>query len=301
MAKKVKNGKLPRKAKKALKRKYGLEGQKVSKVELTQLANKEAAKKRRRNADARRYNENKALLRSAGLPESIITKRTSKKETQRLVDEYLQQQKRDQKRLVLQQRYATKVNRLIDAGFTQQEAQQIVGSISHQISYDKLESIIAEKNKPKINDNIKLSSDVWLYVGYKETNEDLSFREYANYSVEEMLDLIRARVNEFQFNPTGSADMTAVFVVESGPRSLMEEVANDYYMRKPQLDNRKGYVKFDNVRYYKMTLNNTYSYHKFLELVCTVLCNCKNEMVIPHLNSFKEFCSEAKFPFLDEL
>jgi len=300
MAKKYSN-KVPRKQKKEIKKKAGLQGQSVPKTEVVNLANKEAQKQRRKENAARRYNENKALLESVGLSTSIITKSTSQKETRRLVEEEKKRQRTERNKFQKQALYESKIARLKEAGFSDMEARGVVGTYSHQISNARIDEIVAEKSKAKINDRIRLTSNEWLYVGYAETNDDMDMQTFANFTTDELLDLIRMRYNEATLNPTGSDAMTGVFVVDSGSKSVMEEIARDYYSRGYKFKMSKGHVKLDSNRYYKMTLNNTYTQHNFLQLVATVICNAKNEMVSHYMQQFKIYCNEAGFPFLDDL
>lgn len=300
MAKKYSN-KVPRKKKKQLKKQAGLEGKKLSDAQIVELANKERDKNRRINNEARRYNENVALLESVGLPSDIITKRTSQKETRRIVEEEKKRQRSISSKNQKQALYESKIARLKAAGFSDMEARGIVGTYSHQISNAKIDEIIAEKSKPKINDRIRLSSNEWLYVGYAETNDDMEMQTFSNYTTDEILDKIRMRYKAAVLNPSGSDAMTGVFIVDSGPKEVMESIARDYYSRGYNFKMSKGHVKLDSNRYYKMTLNNTYNQHNFLQLVATVICNAKNEMVDTHMQHFKIFCNEAGFPFLDDL
>ena len=113
---------------------------------------------------------------------SIITKSTSKAETRRRAEVYLVEQRKAREKLVREQRYARKVNKLISAGFSQAEAEQITGSIWHQKSDKDIESIIHEKTKSAINENIKVKADTYLYVGFAETNEKLGFADFKNYT-----------------------------------------------------------------------------------------------------------------------
>lgn len=303
MAKKY-NNKVPRKKKKELKKKAGLEGKKVSQAQVIELANKERDRQRRANNEARRYNENRALLQSVGLSTDIITKRTSQKETRRLVDEEIKRQKAAANKAQKQSLYDSKIERLKDAGFTETEATKIVGTVWQQISHNKIDAIIAEKkkkDKPPINDRIIMTSDEWLYVGYAETNDDMDFRSFKHYTSDELLDKIRMRYSEALFNPSGSDSMVGVFIVESGSKETCESFANDYYERGYNFKMAKGRVKLDSNRYFKLTCHNSYSMHNFLQLVLQVIANAKNEMVDHYMQQFKIFCNEAGFPFLDDL
>ena len=116
-----------------------------------------------------------------------------------------------------------------------------------------------------------------------------------------MEDYIRDRLYECHVNDSGSDIMSGVFVVEYGDKEMMEEVAKDYFKRGYNFHMRNGYVKLEYNRYFKVTLHNTYSKHKFLQLVCTVLGNCKNDMAADHFNEFVYYCKDNGLPFLDNI
>lgn len=297
MAKKY-GDKVPRKAKKSIKKKAGLQGQKTTKSQVVNLANKEAAKERRKNADARRYNENKAALRAAGLSESIITKRTSKKETQRLIDEYLAQQKREQKQLTLQRRYATKVNRLIDAGFTQEEAQKIAGSVSRQISHEKIDAIIAEKNKPPVNQNIRLTGKQYLYVGVCEVKDGFSIPNTQALTTEQLKDYLNEILTAAKVSPDGSGNFSSAFSVSFGSRSNMQHRANVMYKRGYNMD--ANHLKLESNQYQKITVSNKWSEHEFLSMFYACASQMKNSDIISFNNTLKNYCNENDFPFMND-
>lgn len=286
---------------KQLKKKAGLQGQRISKKQKQELAKKEAKRNKRANDRARRYNENLSYLKERNVPTSIITKSTSKAETQRRAEAYLVEQRKAREKLARERRYARKVNKLISAGFSQAEAEQIVGSIWHQKSDKDIESIIYEKTKPASNENIKIKADTYLYVGFAETNEKLGFADFKNYTTDELLEIIRDRLQEASLNPTGSESMAGVFVVESGSKEEMQALANDYYKRGYNFKMAKGHVKFSTERYMKVSMSNTYTQHNFLQMVCSVLCNAKNEMVGDYFDEFKYYCDKSGLPFLNDL
>ena len=300
----AKYDKVPRKKKKALKKAAGLQGQKTAKKEVVTLANKEAQKKKRDAATLRRYNANKEYLKSLNIPTDIISKSTSIKETKKRAENYLAEKAKKDAANARQYKQANlvarKINRLLDAGFTQEEAQKIVGSFWRPKSDKEIDRIIYEKQNP-INDHVKVTTRDYLYVGFAETNDAMDFQLFKTFSVEEMEDRIKSRLHECEVNPDGSDAMSGVFVVEYGSLEMMKAVAEDYYSRGYNFAMRNGKVKLDHNRYFKLTLNNTYSLHNFLQLVCTVLCNCKNDMAAHYFNEFKYYCKDNGLPFLDNI
>lgn len=286
--------------KKRLKQTAGLEGQKVSKQQLETLQRKEVQKKKRDAATARRYKSNKQYLENLRIPTDIISKSTSIKETKKRAEKYLAERAKTDRQYKQANLIARKINRLIDAGFTQNEAQEIVGSFWHPTSDKKIAEIIYKKQNP-VNPATKVTTKDYLYVGFAETNDNIDFTVFSTFSIEEMEDFIKNRLHECSVNPDGSDAMSGVFVVEYGPKDTMEAVANDYYKRGYNFALRNGKVKLDHNRYFKMTLNNTYSQHKFLQLVCTVIGNCKNDMAADYFNEFKWYCKDNGLPFLDNI
>ena len=297
MAKKYDN-KVPRKQKKAVKKKAGLQGQKVQKEQVVNLANKETQKQRRANQAARRYNENIELLKSVGLPTNIITKKTSQKETRRIVDEYLSTQQKTEKRRQIEQRYAYKINRLIDAGFTPEEAQKIAGSVSRQLSNAKIDEVIAKKNAPPTNSSIRLKGKQYLYVGVCEIKDGFSIPNTKGLTVNQLKDYIQEILTAAKASPDGSGSFSSAFSVAFGSRSNMQHRAKVMYNRGYNMDPQ--HLKLQENQYQKITVSNAWNEHEFLSMFYACASQMKNSDVIDFNNKLKNYCNENGFPFMDD-
>lgn len=287
---------LPRKKKKELQKQAG----KLSTPELLEVQQKQKKKNKRSNSSARLYNEKRAYLRDKNLPPELITKRDSWEVVQAKAAAYEKQRRILERQQKENARFLDKIERLTKAGFSKEEARKIAGRPTKQISYDKLNHIIEEKTKPPINAGFKVKTKDYLYVAFASTNDSLGL-DYNNWSVDEMLDFIRDRLHEARLNPTGSGSMTGVFKIEHGSKSAMLKQAQYYHTRGYNFDPAQGALRFDGVTYNKLTLHNQYSQQAFLELVCTVLGNAKNEMVNDYFTEFQDYCTDNNLPFLNKL
>lgn len=287
--------------KKQVKKELGYkQGESISRSELEKVYEKKSIANKRKNAEAKLFNKKKRYLESQNVPPDLITKRDSWKVVKKIADDEARQRRILKRREQENTRFLDKIGQLIKAGFTEDEAKTIVGSPTNQLSYKKLNHIIEEKTKPPINENIKVTTDDYLYVAFASTNDSLGL-DYHNWEIDEMLDFIRNRLQEARLNPTGSASMTGVFKIEHGSKSAMLKQAKYYHTRGYNFDPAQGALRFDGVTYNKLTLHNQYSQQAFLELVCTVLGNAKNEMVNDYFTEFHDYCIDNNLPFLNKL
>lgn len=289
MAKKKYND-IPRKKKKELKKKHGLEGQKVKQTDLIELANKDFQKEQRRQAQARRYNENKVELEKLGAPASIISFWTTKAEARRRAEAYLKEEKARKRREAAERRYNDKLKRLTDAGYTDEEARGILGSVSRQAKNETVDKAIAEKKN--------LSH--WLYIGFAEKVSGFKMFRLSQYSDDELVDMINGRINNADENPDSSDDddedagnFTGIFkfgVYKSKDDAL--HVARQFYKRGYNLNFKHKDLKLDDDSYQKITIGNVYTRREFLEMTYTCIKQMLNWQVTDFIKTLHKFDNE---------
>ena len=296
--------KVPRKKKKAIKKAAGLQGQKTTKKEVVNLANKEAQKQKRNAATLRRYNANKEYLKSLNIPTDIISKSTSIKETKKRAEKYLAEQNKE--KAVFDRQYkqahlvARKTNRLLDAGFTRAEADEIIGSFWKPATDKVIEERIQERRKfIDFTGEVKLSSDVWLYIGYADVTNNFRMDDLTNVSDRELKELIKYMRAYAKDNPDDSSGFRGVFKVSFGTRSEMRRIAAYWYERGYNLDS--SVLKLSEYSFSKITLSNTFSQRDFWEMIYQCMIQMKNEDVELFFRELQRFCNEADFPFMKNL
>lgn len=294
----AKYDKVPRKKKKALKKAAGKQGQKTPKKEVVTLANKEAQKKKRDAATLRRYNQNKQYLESLNIPTDIISKSTSIKETKKRAEKYLAEQGKSERQYKQSNLVARKINRLLDAGFTQEEAQKIVGSFWRPVSDKKIAEIIEEKNRPPINENIPLVGKNYLYVGVCEIKDGFHVPNTDALTTEQLKDFVQDVLKEARRTPDGSASFSAAFQYGRGSKSNMEYRAKVMYERGYNMN--AEHLKLSPERYQKITVSNKWSEHDFFGMFYTCITQMKNADVLDFNDYLKDYCISNGFPFMDE-
>lgn len=292
--------KVPRKKKKAIKKASGLQGQKTSKKQVVDLANKEAAKQKRAAATVRRYNANKKFLEDLGIPTSIITKSTSTKETKNKAHKYLAEQKKEQREVKQAHLVARKINRLIEAGFSYDEANKMVGSFWRPISDKKLDEVLSQKitvQNPVIDATYVTSN--YLYVGAAEIRGGFHAENFDGFTNAELAAQIHDRINEASDNPDDSNSLYSVYQVYSGSKERMNHVASVYYKRGYNMD--KDSLKLDSKQYMKLTISNRWNEHGFYSMVLNCINQMKNEDVKPFIREMNRYCKQNNLPFMENL
>lgn len=297
MAKKKKN-KLSRKQKKALKKAAGLQGKKVSKQELNAIVQKEAQKKQRGAATLRRYNSNKEYLEKMGVPTDIITKSTTIKETKKRAAEYLAKQEQTDRHKKQASLVARKINRLIDAGYTHEEATKLVGNFWRPASNKVIDQFVAEKRKPPKNENIRLTGKQYLYVGVCEIKDGFSIPNTGSLTTEEIQDILQINLDEAVHNPDGSDKFASVFEYKYGSKGNMEHRANVFYGRG--YDMNPEHLKLSSNQYQKLTVSNKWSEHEFFAMFYACTCQMKNQDIVEFNDYLKDYCKANGFPFMDD-
>ena len=294
-------------AKKQLKKQAGLEGKKVSRKELESLRRKEVEKQKRNAATLRRYNQNKRYLDSLDIPTDIISKSTSIKETKKRAEKYLAEQAKEkaksdrhykQSNLV-----ARKINRLLDAGFTKEEAEKLVGKFWRPTSDKKIEEIILEKTSPILESGITFTAKEYLYIGAAETRGGFVPELYDHLSNGELAAQILDRMNEAQFHPDDSNSMYCVYRVDyDESKEELNHVAKAFYKRGYDLSAKnKRHVKLDSKQYNKLTISNRWNEHDFYSMVLNCINQMKNEDVLPFIAEMGQYCNRNGLPFMKNL
>lgn len=294
----AKYDKVPRKKKKAVKKAAGLQGKSVPKKEVVSLANKEAQKKKRDAATLRRFNANKEYLKSLNIPTNIITKSTSTKETKKRAERYLAEQGKTERQIRQANLVARKINRLIDAGFTKQEAEKYVGSFWRPASEKTLDSIIAEK-APPAGTNFTFTAKEHLYIGAAEVRGGFHPENFTHLSNAELASQIHDRVNEADSNPDDSNSLYCVYQVYTGNKDDMNHVAKTFYKRGYNMSPK--HTKLDSKQYNKLTISNSWNEHDFYSMVLNVINQMKNEDVRPFISRMREYCDSNGLPFMKNL
>ena len=284
--------------KKQLKKRAGLEGQRVSQAQLETLQKKEAQKRKRDAATTRRYNSNKNYLKSVGVPTDIITKSTSIKETKKRAEEYLKSQAKSDRQIRQANLVARKINRLIDSGFSYEEAKAKVGSFWRPISEKEIDRIIHEKTAPTINENIPLKGKNYLYVGVCEIKDGFHVPNTASMTAQELKDFTRDILRAAKNNPDGSASFASAFAYSKGTKARMERRAERFYNRG--YDMNPEHMKLTPERYQKITVSNTWSEHDFFAMFYTCASQMKNADVLDFNDYLKDYCISNGFPFMDD-
>lgn len=289
MAKKKFND-LPRKKKKELKKKYGLEGQKVKQTAIIELANKDFQKEKRRQAQGRRFKENKNELEKLGVPSSIISFWTSGAEARRRAEAYIKEEKARKRREAAERRYNDKINRLTAAGYTDEEARAIAGTISNQANNETIDKAIAKKKN--------LSH--WLYIGFAEKLSGFKMFRLSQYSDDELVELINNRLNYSSDNIDSTDDddedagsFTGIFkfgVYKSKAEAL--HIAREYYKRGYNLNFKHKDLKLDDDSYQKITIGNVYTRREFLEMTYTCIKQMLNWQVVDFIKTLHKFDNE---------
>lgn len=291
--------KVPRKKKKAVKKAAGLQGKSVPKREVISLANKETEKQKRNAATLRRYNANKEYLKSLNIPTDIISKSTTIKETKKRAENYLKEQGKTERQIKQANLVARKVNKLIDSGFTYEEAQKAVGSFWKPISDKQLQQLIDERSKPPINSNIPLVGKTYLYVGVCEVKDGFHIPNTSQLSTEQLKDFVYDILTEAKRTPDGSGSFASAFQYGRGSKADMEYRAKQMYKRGYDTD--PEHHKLTPERYQKITVSNKWTEHEFFSMFYTCASQMKNADILDFNDYLKDYCNSNGFPFMDDL
>lgn len=261
---------------------------------------KAQAKERRAAATTRRYNENIAFLENLRIPTNIITKSVSKAETKRRAEKYLQAQaeaakaaKAAERKRKASERYAYKVNRLIDAGLSRADAEKQVGTIWKQKSNKAVEAVASHyyENTPR-----KAKNGVAFYVGFADIS-GAGFHVEDN-DVETSLHQIQERLEECQKGMDAGSDsrFRGAFIVKMGAESTMEKYAYNMYQRSVNFS--KEHPKFDGKQYHKITVSNEWSRRDFLNMVNSCIQQMPPRDVPDFYKAAKDYCKKAGYDYL---
>ena len=114
-----------------------------------------------------------------------------------------------------------------------------------------------------------------------------------------LIDLINRRVEDAKADPSGSSDLYCVYQVYYGSKDDCMSIANFYYKRGYNLTAKRQ--KFNQDRYNKITISNSFSQREVHEMIYTCISQMKNEDVPFFMQEMARFCEENDFPFIKNL
>lgn len=146
---------------------------------------------------------------------------------------------------------------------------------------------------------IRLTGDTYLYIGAAEVQGGFSLMNLLKVDDDRLIDLINKRVEDAKADPSGSSDLYCVYQVYYGTKDDCLSIANFYYHRGYNLTAKRQ--KFNQDRYNKITISNSFSQREFHEMIYTCISQMKNEDVPFFMQEMARFCEENDFPFIKNL
>lgn len=280
---------LPRKQKKAIKKSLIAKGKETTPQAVQTEYKRQKTNAKKANSAARLYNEKKRFLQEEKIPVSIISKRDSWDTVKSKAKAYKKEQ-RDKKNA---QRFARKVNSLIDAGFSKKEAEKMVGTPGKQkLSFDAVEKAVQDKNS--FDDNKQYVTKDYFYVGFADLMGNGMIHD--EMSADEALDQINERLSEIGGRISGSPDRLAgVFKVAYGSKDDVDHLAKINYCRSYNFS--KKHPKFDGKAYHVVCKGNAWTRAEFLNMIN----NCVQGMPDGDVKGFVEvanrYCERNNLPF----
>ena len=145
----------------------------------------------------------------------------------------------------------------------------------------------------------RLTGDTYLYIGAAEVQGGFSLMNLSKVDDDRLIDLINKRVEDAKADPSGSSDLYCVYQVYYGTKDDCMSIANFYYKRGYNLTAKRQ--KFNQDRYNKITISNSFSQREFHEMIYTCISQMKNEDVPFFMQEMARFCEENDFPFIKNL
>ena len=145
----------------------------------------------------------------------------------------------------------------------------------------------------------RLTGDTYLYIGAAEVQGGFSLMNLSKVDDDRLIDLINKRVEDAKADPSGSLDLYCVYQVYYGSKDDCMSIANFYYKRGYNLTAKRQ--KFNQDRYNKITISNSFSQREFHEMIYTCISQMKNEDVPFFMQEMARFCEENDFPFIKNL
>lgn len=145
----------------------------------------------------------------------------------------------------------------------------------------------------------RLTGDTYLYIGAAEVQGGFSLMNLKKVDDGRLIDLINKRVEDAKADLSGSSDLYCVYQVYYGSKDDCMSIANFYYKRGYNLTAKRQ--KFNQDRYNKITISNSFSQREFYEMIYTCISQMKNEDVPFFMQEMARFCEENDFPFIKNL
>lgn len=145
----------------------------------------------------------------------------------------------------------------------------------------------------------RLTGDTYLYIGAAEVQGGFSLIDLSDVDDDRLADLIHKRIEDAKADPTSSADLFCVYQVYDGTKKDCLTVANFYYKRGYNLTAERQ--KFNQERYNKITISNSFSQREFWEMLYTCIVQMKNEEVMPFVQHLARYCKKNGWPFIKNL
>ena len=153
--------------------------------------------------------------------------------------------------------------------------------------------------KPRVSIRTRLTGPIYLYIGAAEVQGGFSLMNLSKVDDDRLIDLINKRVEDAKADPSGSSDLYCVYQVYYGSEDDCLSIANFYYKRGYNLTAKRQ--KFNQDRYNKITISNSFSQREFHEMIYTCISQMKNEDVPFFMQEMARFCEENDFPFIKNL
>lgn len=145
----------------------------------------------------------------------------------------------------------------------------------------------------------RLTGDTYLYIGAAEVQGGFTLIDLSDVDDARLADLIHKRIEDAKADPSSSADLFCVYQVYDGTKKDCMTVANFYYKRGYNLTAERQ--KFNQERYNKVTISNSFSQREFHEMIYTCISQMKNEDVPGFMSEMEAFCDANGFPFMRNL
>lgn len=153
--------------------------------------------------------------------------------------------------------------------------------------------------KPRVSTRTRFTGPTYLYIGAAEVQGGFSLMNLSKVDDGRLIDLINKRVEDAKADPSGSSDLYCVYQVYYGSKDDCMTIANFYYKRGYNLTAKRQ--KFNQDRYNKITVSNSFSQREFHEMIYTCISQMKNEDVPFFMQEMSRFCEENDFPFIKNL
>ena len=173
------------------------------------------------------------------------------------------------------------------------------------LGWEKLRQKYGDQVTPpagyKLRDSTRtrLTGPIYLYIGAAEVQGGFSLMNLSKVDDDRLVDLINKRVEDAKADPSGSSDLYCVYQVYYGSKDDCMSIANFYYKRGYNLTAKRQ--KFNQDRYNKITISNSFSQREFHEMIYTCISQMKNEDVPFFLQEMARFCEQNDCPFIKNL